>query len=331
MPEPALSPDYLSQASGSSQYIADPTSSRKLLVLDLNGTLLLRPKRSARTKGEDASLTRTRPVHSRPYIPSFREYLSHPKTLSWLDTMVWSSAQPHSVKDMVERCFGHRTCLKALWARDMLGLTPELYAKKAQTTKDLSMIWNTRAFTSSPSLASLVSNSNDAKLFHNAATTVLLDDSPKKARLQPWNHVCIREYGTGMRKADLDVWEGLRPKEKEKKAKKAKKAKKTMKALEVEAVDTPVTELVPPSSKGTYDETLLAVIGVLEALRHQSNVAAWIRSGGLLLAGERGDLATDKESDMMWFNDVQISNRWVEKGRNALSELGIAVESGVHG
>ena len=30
-----------------------------------------------------------------------------------------------------------------------------------------------------------------------------------------------------------------------------------------------------------YDETLLAVIGVLSEIKHQANVAAWIRAGGL--------------------------------------------------
>lgn len=36
-----------------------------------------------------------------------------------------------------------------------------------------------------------------------------------------------------------------------------------------------------------YDRTLLAVIGVLNTLKTQSNVAAWMRSGGLLNVGER--------------------------------------------
>ncbi|KAF9488591.1 hypothetical protein BDN71DRAFT_1403057, partial [Pleurotus eryngii] len=39
-------------------------------------------------------------------LPSFREYLFHRRTKEWLDTMVWSSAQLHSVEDMVHRAFG---------------------------------------------------------------------------------------------------------------------------------------------------------------------------------------------------------------------------------
>jgi hypothetical protein len=116
---------------------------RKLLVLDLNGTLVYRsPHRSARERlfgrrsaaGDradddvyaqfDPSQPRPlRVVHPRPYISSFRQYLFHPKTRRWLDTMVWSSAQPHSVNDMVARCFGdEKDGLVAIWARDKLGL-----------------------------------------------------------------------------------------------------------------------------------------------------------------------------------------------------------------
>ena len=43
--------------------------------------------------------------------------------------MVWSSAQPHSVADMVERCFAERKEeLVAVWARDTLGLDEQAYS-----------------------------------------------------------------------------------------------------------------------------------------------------------------------------------------------------------
>lgn len=29
---------------------------------------------------------------------------------------------------------------------------------------------------------------------HSERSTLLLDDSPKKAALQPWNHLCVTEY-----------------------------------------------------------------------------------------------------------------------------------------
>jgi len=109
---------------------------RKLLVLDLNGTLLYRsPHRSRRNSGsgvkEEGIYTQFNPsqprsirtAHPRPYLVPFCNYLFHPSTKQWLDTMVWSSAQPHNVDDMVEKCFGvMKRELVAIWARDRLGL-----------------------------------------------------------------------------------------------------------------------------------------------------------------------------------------------------------------
>ncbi|KAG6838205.1 hypothetical protein C0991_001081, partial [Blastosporella zonata] len=61
-------------------------------------------------------------------MPAFREYLFHSSTRAWLDTMVWSSAQPHSVNDMVDKAFeSHKDELIAIWARDTLGLEEKDY------------------------------------------------------------------------------------------------------------------------------------------------------------------------------------------------------------
>lgn len=114
------SPDYLRLTKLPSQIIDDPTSLHKLLILDLNGTLLVRKDK--------------RVPYPRPYMPSFREYLFSSQTRRWLDVMVWSSAQPHNVQKMVNRCFfeGHGSSyvygdskdkLVAVWARDTLGLS----------------------------------------------------------------------------------------------------------------------------------------------------------------------------------------------------------------
>lgn len=154
------------------------SQTRKLVVLDLNGTLLVReplPPRASfppprhghgtkpyiqkpfsnlssyksgggggrfaqkRKRGEQDTTQPTpsspraflstsaapapipRKSHLRPYMPSFKSYLSHPSTLAWLDTMIWSSAQPHNVGVMVDEVFGeNHEFLKAVWARDTL-------------------------------------------------------------------------------------------------------------------------------------------------------------------------------------------------------------------
>ncbi|KAG7091969.1 hypothetical protein E1B28_008358 [Marasmius oreades] len=332
-----LSPSYLSQTATPSRHLQDPTSSRKLLVLDLNGTLLLRPKRGkGKAKEEEGVLgPRIRPIHPRPYIPTFREYLSHPKTLSWLDTMVWSSAQPHSVKRMVEKCFytgseGSR-CLKGLWARDMFHLAPELYGKKTLTVKDLTLIWSKSTFESSPSLVTMLPNSRQS-FSHSAETTVLLDDSPRKAQLQPWNHICIKEYGVGIRRADLDVWTSLRHTSRKQKEKKNKEAgvKHGVQEAVVVDVDFTVSEIVPPKVEGRFDETLLAIIGLLETMKHESNVGAWIRNGGLLFGGTNRS-ETETSGSSMWFDDIDVASGWARKGKDAVHELGIELVDGIHG
>ena len=153
VPEKPTSPteSYLQLSLQPSLPLADPTASRKLLVLDLNGTLLLRSAHSGRrappfsysrfhhqsTSGPYPAL---RTIYPRPYLSSFRAYIFHPTILRWLDTMVWSSAQPHSVNDMVHKCFGSDgEILKAVWARDTLGLSGDEYR---EYTAFLVMKWN---------------------------------------------------------------------------------------------------------------------------------------------------------------------------------------------
>ncbi|KAF9053535.1 hypothetical protein BDZ89DRAFT_1056126 [Hymenopellis radicata] len=135
---------------------------RKLVVLDLNGTLLYRPK--------------TKKVFPRPYLSTFTSFLFHPEIRKWLDVMVWSSAQPQNVAPVVASAFGrHASQLKSVWARDRMGLSPDQYSRKAVTRKDLEKVW--AAFPS-----------------HNPGTTFLVDDSPSKAHFQPSNHICLPEY-----------------------------------------------------------------------------------------------------------------------------------------
>lgn len=134
LPPPSPSPEYISTASSPSASLTE-NAPRKLLILDLNGTLLVRVS----SRGA---------IYSRPYMPSFRAYLFADQTRAWLDTMVWSSAQPHNVDRMVARVFfselhpppqltkedgrdGERWKgkLQAVWARDTLGLSTADYCE----------------------------------------------------------------------------------------------------------------------------------------------------------------------------------------------------------
>ena len=128
-PQKKPSPEYLATTLEPSSKLDDFSAQRKLLILDLNGTLVFRSphqkKNAYQYRGNQRPL---RTVHRRPYLTSFTNYLFHPTVRQWLDTMVWSSAQPHSVADMVGHGFpGKRDELVAIWARDTLGLTQEDY------------------------------------------------------------------------------------------------------------------------------------------------------------------------------------------------------------
>ncbi|KAJ6512948.1 hypothetical protein C8R45DRAFT_330497 [Mycena sanguinolenta] len=259
-PPPAEpSPEYLA-ASLSAQPTNIPANHRKLVIFDLNGTLLLR---SPRGSGQ-------RKIYPRPYARALVAYLAHPAVFAWLDCMVWSSAQAHNVAEMVDRVFGagegagSGPILRAVWARDTLGLGREAFYRKTQTTKDLAKPWAFFAgpksdTSSSPSRgdssvrivpAALryspsappprtlsppptppppssdapqsVQGSDDSASAppksmperlsypHGPYTTLLVDDSPLKVRLQPWNHLCVGEYDATTRARDL-VAAGLPP------------------------------------------------------------------------------------------------------------------------
>jgi len=187
---------------------------------------------------------------------------------------------------------------------------------------------------------------------------------------------------------------GKGKKRKRKEKKKAEKAEKRAKAMEMNgptdamdrvdrvdsesgtsaSCDTPSPSLAPDAQPAleeqdaeaiieaepifgeVYDETLLAVIGVLDEIKQQSNVAGWIRAGGLwgpliwsasgtevkstgndadapLLPQDQlqktsGTMTPDADK-AMWFDHEPTFTYWVRRGREALDELGIEVTHGI--
>ncbi|GJJ08098.1 hypothetical protein Clacol_002306 [Clathrus columnatus] len=275
---PTLTPSasYLSLSNLISTRSLEPC--RKLLILDLNGTLLYRSK-----------YTKNRIIRARPYMATFCSYLFHENVRSWLDVMVWSSAQPRNVDIMVQTCFKEsKKELKAVWARDTLGLDKRSYNHKVQTIKDLETPWK--------KLSCPVS--------HSANTTILMDDSPLKTQLQPYNHLCVREYTQNVMNSDRLARKRLRP---------------------------------------SYDCMLLAAIGILEELKYQTNVAGWIRAGGLWadcsppsneitlepsMDPEATSSGNASSQELLWFDHEPCYNYWVEKGMVTVKQLGINLNPG---
>lgn len=111
-----------------------------------------------------------------------------------------------------------------------------------------------------------------------------------------------------------------------------------------------------------YDSTLLAIVGVLDAVKEETNVAGWMRTGGLVdvpassvplkkrrntgdqengstpppspgssaeQQEETGVPMTEKPEGGLWFDHPDAFAYWTERGRRALEELGIEVNHGV--
>ncbi|WWD16750.1 hypothetical protein CI109_101181 [Kwoniella shandongensis] len=312
-PPPAVSlppPQYL-DLSRPSNLIQRDTDIPKLLVLDLNGALVYR------TRGTGDS----RRPHPRPYLSCFLQYLFLPERegLRPWEVFVWSSAQPHNVRAMVEGAFGQRWIggiwepetregkeglkrgegrLTGVWARDKMGLNASDYSRKVQTTKDLNkVIDHVHDLSEHPS--QLLPDLNEK-------TTVLLDDSPLKAVLQPWNQIVIPEYD---KREHQD-------------------SKLAASLLRDENDDAAASGL---------DQILLAVIGILEELRTVNNVPAWVRGGGLTFDLKTKDNDASPEIETLpshlsfthWYEDPTVLRQWIDKGKAALKKKGIRVKHGM--
>ena len=130
----------------------------------------------------------------------------------------------------------------------------------------------------------------------SAYDTVLVDDSKQKAALQPFNHICVKEYDLQMRRSDLAT------------------------AL--------VSGQIPETTASvSYDMTLLALIGVLEELRFVGNIAKWMIDGGMIPSGLATSL--NQQASSIWYENRAIMQYWAEKGRTAVGHLGITIEADV--
>jgi hypothetical protein len=173
IPEPTQ--DYLLNASLPPYRLE--TATTKLLVLDLNGTLLFRPRRDT-GQHRTTRKSSTQPL-PRPHLAEFITYI-----FRHFKVMFWSSATPANVKSMIAAITTaqQRNDVVATWARDTLGLTPKEYNQKVITLKDLRKIFQDQQLRKT------------CKDGWDIGNTILLDDSVVKASYQPYNHVCLPEY-----------------------------------------------------------------------------------------------------------------------------------------
>ncbi|KAI4204382.1 MAG: hypothetical protein LQ350_001138 [Teloschistes chrysophthalmus] len=160
---------YLAQSATPARKLQNPQP--LLLVLDLNGTLLYRPRASSNYTPR----------------PSLSLFLAH--CVSSYSVLVWSSATPFNVTSICSKIFTpkQQDLLLGIWARDTLELNKGQYAAKVQVYKSLSRVWqDQRVQRAHPEFA------KGGKW--GQKNTLLLDDSALKASAQPHNAVVLPEF-----------------------------------------------------------------------------------------------------------------------------------------
>ena len=178
-PAPCATQAYLNQAHLEPEWLDGPQ--RLLVILDLNGTLMLKP-----------DFRRPDQIHIRPGAPKLLEYLFENHTV-----MVYTSAQPHNAKMVARRLFSIKEydMLAGIWARDRLGLTPAQYKDKVQVYKKLDKIW------ANSEIQSSYFPPGQGKW--DQTNTILVDDSHLKALQEPHNLLQVPEFtnqANGMKK-----------------------------------------------------------------------------------------------------------------------------------
>ncbi|KAJ6134218.1 hypothetical protein N7523_000540 [Penicillium sp. IBT 18751x] len=151
-----------------------------LVILDLNGTLILRKHK------------RLPPSFARRHgLGEFLEELTRKHSV-----MVWSSSKPQTVNAICERLFpGDKAkTLVAQWGRDKFGLTSVQYNSKLQVYKELHKVWRDRQVQSTYPDHNPTDSEFPSSHCWDQSNTILIDDSKLKALSEPYNILEIPEF-----------------------------------------------------------------------------------------------------------------------------------------
>lgn len=150
-PRPSLG--YLSNCTKSNSgpnTTASSKSTKKLIILDLNGTIINKKSRN---------------TSQRPHLVDFKSFLFRN-----FSVIVYSSAMYKNVQRYVQSAFDveQQSRLLAVYSRENMQMSSNDFKNKVQTYKDLEMIWRKHKE-------------------YDQNNTILIDDSSTKAALQPFN------------------------------------------------------------------------------------------------------------------------------------------------
>lgn len=153
---------------------------RLLVILDLNGTLIARNRRTGTFK-------------ERPALHTFLSYIFHHHV-----PMVFTSARPQNAEKICQVLFTahQRQKLAAIWGRDRLGLTREQYNEKVQVYKRLENVWANKT---------IQEKHPEKETIWSQANTVLIDDSLLKGLSQPHNLLLVPEFERSKMESETDA------------------------------------------------------------------------------------------------------------------------------
>ncbi|KAI5293399.1 hypothetical protein KEM52_005583 [Ascosphaera acerosa] len=153
---------YLSRCSPPAVPLPSPRP--LLVILDMNGTLLHRKKK-------------TNNATCRPNLHAFMDSL-----LQTHRGMIWTSTMPENTTSLLATIFPptKRRQFVDVWARDRLRLSQRDYTNKVQVYKNLDWVWQDRVVRKSGSW--------------DQSNTVLVDDSRTKGASHPYNLLEIPEF-----------------------------------------------------------------------------------------------------------------------------------------
>ena len=188
VPEPTAA--YLEQANKPWTKLSTPK--KLLVIIDLNGTLVHRPRRGGHR------------IIPRPRVDEFLAYL-----IKEHHVMIWSSARPGNVNAMVAKIVKGNGMkqLAAVWGRDTLRLSQEQYNVKVQVYKQLQWVWESKDIQAKyePLPNTTDGSPADVILGWDQSNTFLIDDSVTKACSHPHNLVGIEEFTNAPGQKNVDV------------------------------------------------------------------------------------------------------------------------------
>jgi len=158
--------------------------------------------------------------------------------------------------------------LVTVWDRSTLDLTPEQMMAKFSAVKDLSKIWRELRWTPTNSASPLTPSSTMSKeagkkdSCWSQLDTILIDDTPSKAALQPYNHLHITSMVQPSKISGLSALSSS--------------------SYGPNGAEAESNEFKP-------DTCLVQIVGKLEKLRHESNVSAAIAAGQYAESGDEGE------------------------------------------